>query len=153
MNMKPLTAVTWSPAFSVGIKLIDDQHKGLLNLVNDMYMHLTGNKNEERTYFTKVIQQMALYIKNDLGTEEKLMIMAGFSGYMEHKRVHDAFAFTVEETIRNFEAGKRFVLLEFTRFLREWVFTHIAIMDKQHFTCIKKLSRGKSKSTYLAAER
>jgi len=29
--------VTWSSTYSVGIKIIDEQHKKLLDLVNDMF--------------------------------------------------------------------------------------------------------------------
>jgi hemerythrin len=36
MSEEKSELVTWSSAFSVGVKLIDEQHKGLLNMVNDM---------------------------------------------------------------------------------------------------------------------
>jgi len=130
----------WSPAFSVGIKLIDDQHKVLLNLVNDMFNHVAGDMETEHQYYLKVIRETLHYIKYHFGTEEELMTHVKFPGFNKHKKAHLAFILTVMETIRDFEAGKRFTFVEFTRFLREWILTHIAIMDKQHFTCIKKMA-------------
>jgi hemerythrin len=72
--------VTWSHSYSMGIKIIDDQHKGLLEFVNDLFNHSTGNEREERDYFKDVIQQAVQYIKQHFATEEKIMIATKFAG-------------------------------------------------------------------------
>jgi len=139
--------VSWSAAFSVGVKLIDDQHKGLLDLVNDMFNHVTGNDEEERAYFKKVIEKAVQYVKVHFSTEEKIMIHTKFPGYMEHKKAHDAFVLTVVEKVQDFEAGKKFILHEFSQFLKEWILTHIAIMDKGYFAYFKKIATRKADGT------
>ena len=136
--------VTWSQTFSVGVKLIDDQHKGLMELVNDMFNHVTGNDEEERAYFTSIIQKAVQYVKVHFDTEEKIMIQTNFPGYLEHKKAHDSFVLTVVEQIKNFEAGKRLTLSDFIKFLKEWILTHIAIMDKQYFRYLKQIATRKS---------
>ena len=136
--------VKWSPTFSVGVKLIDEQHKGLLNLVNDLFNHVIGDDAEERIYFQTVIQTAVNYVKVHFATEEKIMVATKFPGYAEHKRAHDTFVLTVVDNIRDFEAGKKFTLATFTKFLKEWVLTHIAIMDKQYFEYFKRIATRKS---------
>jgi hemerythrin len=136
--------VSWSPTFSVGVKLIDDQHKGLLNLVNDLFNHVIGDEAQERVYFQKVIQQAVQYVKVHFATEEKIMLHTDFPGYAEHKKAHDAFVLTVIENVRDFEAGKKFSLSGFTKFLKEWILTHIAIMDKQYFAYFRQIATRKS---------
>ena len=136
--------VTWSPTFSVGVKIIDDQHWELLKLVNDMFNHVSGNEEEERVYFLAVIQKTIQYVKVHFNTEEKIMLHTNFPGYAEHKKAHDAFVLNVVDNVRNFNAGKRLVLSEFTRFLREWILTHIAIMDKQYFAYFKQIATRKA---------
>jgi len=136
--------VQWSPTFSVGVKIIDDQHKGLLNLVNDMFNHVTGDVASERAYFSKVIQEAVQYVKVHFSTEEKIMIHTNFPGYLEHKKAHDAFVLAVVENIKNYESSKRLALSDFTRFLKEWILTHIAIMDKQYFSYFKEIATRKS---------
>ncbi|MCL2127725.1 MAG: bacteriohemerythrin [Treponema sp.] len=136
--------VSWSSTFSVGIKLVDDQHKGLLNLVNDMFNHVTGDAEEERKYFKKVMDQALQYVKVHFDTEEKIMIHTHFPGYAEHKKAHDAFVLVVVDNVRSFESGNKFVLEEFTMFLKEWILTHIAIMDKQYFSYFKKIASRKA---------
>jgi hemerythrin len=139
--------VEWSSAFSVGIKLIDDQHKGLLDLVNDMFNHITGNEEDERVYFKKVIERAVQYVKVHFTTEEKIMIHTKFPGYAEHKKAHDSFVLTVVEKVKDFEAGKKFALLEFTQFLKEWILTHIAIMDKGYFVYFRRIATRKADGT------
>jgi hemerythrin len=137
--------ITWSSTFSVGIKIIDDQLKGLLNLVNDLFNHVTGNEAEEQAYFAKVIQQAVQYVKVHFMTEEKIMIHTKFPGYAEHKKAHDAFVLAVVDNVKNFRsASKKLALMDFTKFLKEWILTHIAIMDKQYFNYFKQIATRKA---------
>ncbi len=93
--------VTWSQTFSVGVRSIDNQHKELLDLVNDMYNHVVGDEKAERAYFKKVIDKVVEYVKVHFATEEKILKAIKFRGYAEHKRAHDAFIFKVIENIRD----------------------------------------------------
>jgi hemerythrin len=136
--------VSWSPSFSVGIKLIDDQHKELLTLTNDLFNHCVGEEEAEREYFKKVISQAIDYVKVHFSTEEKIMLATKFSGYKEHKRQHDAFVLTVVEQVNAFNEGKAFTLLNFTKFLKDWVLTHIAVSDKLYFDYFKKIATRKA---------
>ena len=132
--------IVWSSKLSCGIKLIDEQHKGLVDLVNDMFSHVTGNYAYEKDYFKSVIQETVKYVKTHFATEEKIMLAANFSGYTEHRQKHEDFILAVIESIRDYEAGKRFTLLTFTRFLRDWILSHIALMDKQYFEYFRKIA-------------
>jgi hemerythrin len=124
----------------MGIKVIDDQHKGLLDFVNDLFNHATGKEDEEREYFKKVIQQAVKYIKEHFATEEKLMAATKFPGYAEHKKVHDEFTMTVLKSVKDFESGKRLVLEKFAYFLKDWVLGHIAVMDVKYAEYFRKIA-------------
>ena len=132
--------VAWTHKLTCGVKVIDDQHKGLVDLVNEMFKHVTGNDVQERDYFNRVIQEAVKYVKNHFATEEKIMLATKFSGYAEHKKEHDSFVLAVVGNIREYEAGKRHTLSTFTRFLRDWILSHIALMDKQYFEYFKKIA-------------
>jgi len=132
--------VTWSDSYSMGVKVIDDQHKGLLDFVNDLFNHSTGNEDEERAYFKEVIQQAVKYIKEHFNTEEKLMIATKFPGYAGHKKVHDEFTMTVLKSVKDFEAGKRLVLEKFAYFLKNWILGHVAVMDVKYAEYFRKIA-------------
>jgi hemerythrin len=135
--------IAWSSKLSCGVKLIDDQHKGLVNLVNEMFNHINGNEVQERNYFNRVIQEAVKYVRVHFATEEKIMIATKFAGYAEHKKEHDSFVLAVLNNVRDYEAGKRLTLVSFTRFLKEWILSHIAVMDKQYFGYFKTIASVK----------
>jgi hemerythrin len=132
--------IVWSDSYSIGIKFIDDQHKGLLDIVNDLFSHSTGNEIEELLYFKEVIQQAVQYVKNHFQIEEKLLISAKYPGYAEHKKAHDQFTLTVVSSAKDFESGKRLVLEKFAYFLKDWILSHIAVMDKQYAAYLRKIA-------------
>jgi hemerythrin len=136
--------VKWSNSYSMGIKLIDDQHKGLLELVNELFNHSTGNEDAERLYFKVVIGQAVDYIKIHFATEEKYMLATKFPGYEEHKKAHNDFVLTVVNSAKSFEAGKRLVLCNFSRFLRDWVLGHIGVMDVRYSEYFRKIATRKA---------
>ena len=136
--------ITWSPTFSVGVKLIDDQHRGLLDLVNHLFNHVVGDEEAERDFFQEVIQEAVKYVRVHFATEEKIMIATKFPGYPEHKKAHDTFVLTVVNNIKDFEDGKKFSLAAITKFLKEWILTHIAIVDKEYFNYFKNIASRKA---------
>jgi len=143
MSNKYTEIVTWSERLACGIKLIDDQHKGLVDLVNDMFNHATGNSIQEHDYFNVVIQEVVKYVKVHFATEEKIMLATKFSGYTEHKKAHDSFVLAVVDNINDYKAGNRLTLSTFTKFLKEWILSHIAMMDKQYFEYFRKIATRK----------
>ena len=136
--------VVWKDSYSMGIKLIDEQHKGLLAFVNDIFNHATGNEREERLWFKDVIQQAVAYVKEHFTTEEKYMIATKFPGYAAHKKAHDEFTMTVVKSVKEFESGKRLVLEKFASFLKDWVLSHVAIMDRQYSDYFRRIATRKA---------
>jgi len=136
--------VTWSATYSVGIKIIDDQHKELFRLVNEMYNHVNNDDEEvERAYFKSVIRQVVDYIKKHFTTEEKIMQRTQCKDYVGHKIAHDFFILSVANIVQKFDEGKRVPLISFTNFIKDWILTHIAIMDKQYFNHLMKVASRK----------
>jgi len=143
MSNQYVEIVKWSDRLSCGVRIIDDQHKGLVELVNDMFNHATGNAVQEHDYFNIVIQEAVKYVKVHFATEEKIMIATKFAGYAEHKKAHDSFVLAVVDNINDYKAGKRLTLSAFTKFLKDWILSHIAMMDKQYFEYFKKIATRK----------
>ncbi|MCL2179564.1 MAG: bacteriohemerythrin [Treponema sp.] len=136
--------ITWTNKWACGIKVIDDQHKALVELVNDLFKHVTGEDKQEHDYFDKVIQELVNYVKVHFAAEEKILIATKYAGYAEHKKQHDLFIRTVVENIKLYEAGKRYTLSTFARFLKDWILSHIAMMDKQYFEYLHKIASRKA---------
>ncbi|MCL2294016.1 MAG: bacteriohemerythrin [Spirochaetes bacterium] len=136
--------ITWSQTYSMGIKIIDDQHKGLLNFVNDLFNNASGDEARERAYFQRVVHEAVKYVKTHFATEEKYMLAAKFPGYAEHKKAHEEFVFTIIQSVKDFEAGKRLALKKLAYFLRDWILSHVAIMDRQYSDYFWKIATRKA---------
>jgi hemerythrin len=128
----------------MGVKQLDDQHKGLLDFVNDLFNHASGNEAEERAYFQSVIQQAVQYVKDHFATEERLMVSTKFPGYTAHKKIHDEFTLTVIKSVQDFQTGKRLVLEKFAYFLKDWILSHVAVMDRQYSEYFHKIATRKA---------
>ena len=136
--------ISWSKTFACGISLIDDQHKNLVDLLNEMFNHVSGDEEQENAYLKKIIHEAVGYTKVHFATEEKIMLVTQFSGYAEHKAAHDKFILTVAKHISDFASGKRLSLYSFTNYIKNWVLSHIAVMDKQYFVYLKKIATHKA---------
>jgi hemerythrin len=140
---KKIDIVTWQNSYSMGIKLIDEQHKGLLEIVNDLYSHAAKNDAEEHAYFKDVIAKAVNYTKVHFATEEKIMIATKFPEYNEHKKAHEDFILNIVKTAKDFDSGKRMVLVNFTNYLKDWILSHIAIIDVKYSEYFKKIASRK----------
>ena len=139
-SAQTIVYVRWNPSYSLGIKQIDDQHKRLLGFVNDLYNHALDDETDKREFFKAIIGQVVDYIKKHFAIEEKVMLATQFPGYYIHKMAHEEFVLTVVKTVKDFEAGKRLVLTNFSNYLRNWILSHIAIVDVKYCDYIKKIA-------------
>ena len=143
MGNNKFKLINWSNTLSCGIRLIDEQHMELVNLVNEMFCHVTGNVEQEDIYFNKIIHEAVKYVKVHFSTEEKIMHATKFAGFTEHKRAHDNFILRVAEIASDSSTGTRLSLYSFTKFLKDWILSHIAVMDKQYFVYLKQIATHK----------
>jgi hemerythrin len=124
--------VPWRDSYSVGIQVIDEQHKHLLKLTNTLYRACSqgdGDVIEDR--FKTTVQSAVDYVGVHFGTEEKLMDRYSYPDAAAHKNEHKKFVQKVLENVKDFESGKLYAANAFVRFLRDWILEHIAHVDKQ----------------------
>ena len=136
--------VTWENRYSIGIRIIDDQHKYLLILTNKLYEACRNyghghTKTQEK--FRETIQSAVSYVSIHFSTEEKLMDKTNYPGAPAHKLVHKEFIHKVVKNVNDFEGGKTFVPNNFVRFLRDWILEHIAIQDKELGVFLSQLNK------------
>ncbi|MDR1908371.1 MAG: bacteriohemerythrin [Spirochaetaceae bacterium] len=124
--------VQWSDEYSVGVKLIDDQHKGLIEMTNELALGVEKGGAEAEVYFLKVIQGAVRYVKTHFTTEEIIMERLKFPEYLPHKKEHEEFVAEVLRDVKAFEDGQKMAPLDFAKFLQQWVLTHIAKSDKKY---------------------
>ena len=122
--------IEWDEKFSVKVKEIDDQHKGLFQIINDLNDAVSVGKAQDIIEAT--VHKMIEYSKVHFGTEEKYMTKYNYKGYQEHKVEHDEFSMKVLEMNSRLKAEVYVMSSEITRFLKDWLTDHILVTDKKY---------------------
>ena len=125
------TIVTWQNSYSVGMKLIDEQHMELIKLTNKLFSSCLEGKEKSKVSFLDAIHEAVDYVGYHFGTEEKVMERVNYPAFKEHKLEHTEFVREVFTKVEEFNSGKQFAPLAFVYFLRDWVLHHIAVSDKK----------------------
>ena len=131
--------VVWSNTFACGIKILDAQHKILINIINDMFSHVTGSEKDEKDYLFDVVHHITDYIKLNFSTEEKIMLAAKYDGYLKHKKEHDDFILEFIDMVNEYLLGKKLTLFILTKYLKDWILSHISVMDKNYFKYYREI--------------
>ncbi|WP_295156177.1 bacteriohemerythrin [uncultured Brachyspira sp.] len=132
--------IKWEERFKTGYKRIDNQHKELVNIINDLYE--TGvkgdlNNEEVRKSFNQIIKRTIDYATYHFSYEEKIMNAINYSISKEHISKHRAFSLKVVDEINKYENGNSLVIKDFMNFLKEWLLNHIVLDDKKFVAEIK----------------
>ena len=120
----------WAPAYSVGIELIDQQHKNLVTIVNELHQLMaTGTA---RSQLGKVLAKLIKYTQNHFQTEENLMRTHQYPQYAAHKAEHDHLTQTVLDFQGKFQRNEIGLTIEVMDFLKDWLAKHILGADKAY---------------------
>ncbi len=121
--------IVWDDKFTINFKLIDDQHKTLVELVNELHDAMSVGKSKQ--VMAKVLQKLVDYTVSHFSTEEKYMIKYNYQWYLPHKAEHRKFVEKVTQFQQNYNEGKAVLSLEIMSFLKDWLINHILSTDKK----------------------
>ena len=130
--------VVWDDAYSVGFKPIDDQHKELVKMINELFEECKQGGAAARKAFLLTAKKAADYARVHFSDEEKYMAQVNFPKLAEQKKQHNDFLDKVFASIQDFNSGNA-VPIDLAQFLKNWLLTHIAESDKQYAPYLAKL--------------
>lgn len=118
----------WDDALNLGIESIDEQHRGLVALVNELHAALTSGA--AVCPAESLVESLKTYAVEHFGTEEGYMLAAQSPELPVHRAEHEAFKIAVahyEDRCAKGEATPERMLA----FLKTWLTEHIAGMDQR----------------------
>lgn len=118
----------WEPAFSVGIAIIDNQHKRIIEYINELRT-VNLYQNKEKVY--TVLLSLLDYTQSHFLFEESLMEEAGYSMTEAHKKVHMAFIERVNFFKERYENGED-IAKQLMMDLQIWLLNHIQHDDADY---------------------
>lgn len=120
----------WSEDYSVKVNGLDNQHKKLVGLINELHSAMKEGKSRE--VLGRIINELISYTKFHFTAEENLMLQNKYPGYAKHKEEHEAFTKKVIEFEEKFKSGSIVLSQEVILFLKDWLINHIQRTDKNY---------------------
>jgi len=122
--------ITWNDDYSVNIKQIDEEHKKLVGMLNELHEAMQVGKGKE--VLSSILENMIKYVGTHFGNEERYMEKFGYPHYEKHKGEHKDFVKKTLEFQEKFNEGKLGLSVEVMFFLKDWTLNHIKGSDKQY---------------------
>lgn len=119
----------WSDEFSVNIEEVDEQHRTLVGLVNDL--HVAIREHRGKTASRKVLDRLAEYTRTHFMLEESLMRLTRYPGFDVHRQQHEDLIAQVQSLQYKLDHENAAITFELLNFLRKWLIQHILESDKR----------------------
>ena len=124
-----MSLFVWSSDYSVNHAHIDNQHKELFRLADDL--HGAMMRGAAKTVINDTLRKLVDYTRSHFREEEGMMLKSGYPQYASHKAEHDSLTAQVLDLQRDQDAGRVAVTGDTMRFLRAWLERHIMITDRK----------------------
>lgn len=123
--------IEWDDSFSVGISLIDEQHKMLIERTNAIAVAVEMKRGLEKIMQT--LNFMIEYTEFHFSEEEKVMKDNDYPKFTEHHKLHEDFKDRLNLMVQDFEEEGATAGLseEITSYLNNWLVNHIKGIDTE----------------------
>ncbi len=128
--------VVWQDDYSVGIEAIDQDHKKLLALINNLLaaQQCRTGVELERQAMDELMDYTQVHFKR----EEDLMRKHGYADFEGHKAQHDQMVTQVRLFRSRYEEKGRGAIPEVARYLKLWLLQHINGTDRKYVPFLRE---------------
>jgi hemerythrin len=123
--------VTWTGGMSVGVDVLDADHRRLLDIFNALLHSSVASANVQE--LAGLLDELEDYTHVHFGREEGMMAAAGYPDLDAHQKAHAYFIGQVavlRSELREDLAAMLYI--DLILLLKEWFIEHIQTVDKQY---------------------
>ncbi len=129
--------ITWDQNYSVGVAEIDEQHKKIITIINQLYQLFSEKKMDAD--INPTFEELVSYADIHFSTEERYFELCNYEKRGSHIEMHNKYREEVQELKNKYENEKsEAIFFEVTNFLREWWVWHITKADQDYVDCFHK---------------
>jgi hemerythrin len=129
-----MALLSWDKRLSVGPPSIDEQHRLLVDALNELNSAVM--RGEDRNSTGVLLRTLLAYTRNHHASEEALMAKVGYPEVSQHRTLHRELVENIEAHLARLERGDSPVTIEFLHFLRDWLSHHIQKVDRAYLPWI-----------------
>ena len=120
--------IAWNESISVQYDLIDEQHKTLFALINQLHDAMVQDKGQQ--VVGEVLDGLIEYTRSHFAMEERLMQTYEYPLRESHTRMHAGLTRRAVELRGKYVAGQPVLTMDVMLFLQAWLMDHIQGSDK-----------------------
>lgn len=133
--------IRWDPSYSVGLSEIDEQHKKLFDIINELTLAL--KRGEGHAVVESVFARLADYTDYHFRSEESIMDSYDYPELPEHKVMHEEFKRDLVDLILRWRQSKSMVNVATYNALRDWILNHVTSHDQNSDQAFGRYLRAK----------
>ena len=133
-----MSMVKWNIGFMIGIHAMDENHRLLVQLLNEAYDEFVMGINIEEEF----IEGLVKCIARGFDYEENFMLTSSYPKFAEHKAEHDIFTTRLLDIRKNYRQDAT-TSIQILMFLNNWIIHHIRQSDAQlgNFVEVQNLTK------------
>jgi hemerythrin len=125
-----MNLIQWNESFSVNNLLIDNQHRNLFKLTNNLILNSNAKVNSE--IISETLHDLILYAKTHFKDEEELLKKHHYPKFSEHKTMHENFIYEIAMFCEDVVNRKTTVAEDMINYLVNWIFNHTCKDDQDY---------------------
>lgn len=120
--------IIWQDSYALNIDIVDEQHKKLLQIINEINQDDTIFNDDVRA--TEIVSELKNYTQYHFETEEKLMIEFNSPLYVKHKKLHKQIIYKLDQISTIYKNQPTELLRNMNELLSEMFVDHLLFADK-----------------------
>lgn len=129
--------IKWKKSYETNNPIIDQQHKRLVEIINELYDAIKDRGDINHAYIT--YNELLKYTKIHFLREESLLTNANYKDLEKHKELHKKLTAQVHKLNDEFASNRKDVCVETILFLKTWLTDHIIAEDLKYVPHIKNI--------------
>ncbi|MDH5391757.1 MAG: bacteriohemerythrin [Gammaproteobacteria bacterium] len=129
--------IKWQDDMSIGLQLIDEDHKILINLINEL--QTATQYKVDNTKIDAIMQRLISYTKYHFDREEFLMRNNNYPDYRNHKKLHEQMIEKMAACMDKYKNDPEHTIDDTLNFLKPWLINHIKGNDREYIPYLKNM--------------
>lgn len=132
-----MSYISWKKSFSIGIQAIDDQHKKLVEIINELYE--AQRLGTSQSIICDVLIRLDDYTKYHFNMEEMMQHANMYPDLSNHKKEHQEFIDRLTLLKRDAKKNNLLLSLKTLDYLKNWTINHILGSDRDFGEYLKDI--------------
>lgn len=127
-TMGRIAYIKWEPFNSVHVEILDEQHRKLFDIVNDLIDEIEMGSDRLLPVINELVGFLAIHFRH----EEIVMTESGYPDILKHVKEHQRFTDKAEEFFQEYKHGDFDLEYKWITYLKAWVYDHTTKMDREY---------------------